>query len=268
MRTVRFRDDAGYIRTGEWVGEGTLTAHGNHYDLDSVDVLPPTQPSKIICVASNYLKHIEEGGGEVPDRPSLFMKGPNAVAGHGDTITLPTPAIAPEDIDKDDAGEIDIGSGRIDHEAELGVVIGSQCRHVTASDAMDVVRGFTCFNDISNRDDQRIESNWIRGKAFDGAAPFGPVIASPDLVPSDPRIRLWVNGEKRQDSRDDEFVFSVNEIIEAITAFVTLEPGDIIAMGTTSGVAPLTDGDSVAITIEGIGTLEHSVRRATPSIDA
>ncbi|MFB6131434.1 MAG: fumarylacetoacetate hydrolase family protein, partial [Salinigranum sp.] len=147
----------------------------------------------------------------------------------------------------------------VDHEAELGVVIGEQCRNVAEEDAESVVRGYTCLNDVSNRNDQMVEQNWVRGKAFDGSAPMGPVLASPDEVPDNPRIRLRVNGETRQDSAGDEFIFTVTEAIAEITSYLTLEPGDVVAMGTASGVGPLRDGDTVELDVEGVGTLRHYV---------
>jgi 2-keto-4-pentenoate hydratase/2-oxohepta-3-ene-1,7-dioic acid hydratase in catechol pathway len=152
------------------------------------------------------------------------------------------------------------GKERVDYEAELGVVIGEQCRHVPADEAMGVVAGFTCVNDISNRDDQEVEQNWIRGKAFDDSAPLGPVVATPDEVADDARISLRVNGETKQDSSRAEFIFSVPELIEEITAYMTLEPGDVVSTGTPEGVGPLADGDRVEVDVEGIPTLEHDVR--------
>ncbi|MFT4963252.1 MAG: 2-keto-4-pentenoate hydratase/2-oxohepta-3-ene-1,7-dioic acid hydratase in catechol pathway, partial [Halobacteriales archaeon] len=228
MKQVRFRDPAGAVRTGEWHGDAVSFA-GDRYDLDEVDVLPPTDPEKIVCIGRNYADHAAETDSEVPDRPLLFLKPPNAVAGHGDTIVPPA------------------GKDRIDYEAELAVVIGEQSRHVPAAEAMDVVAGFTCLNDVSNRDDQRREQNWVRGKAFDGAAPMGPVLASPDEVPEDATIELRVDGRVRQEGVRADMVFSVPELIAEITAYVTLEPGDVIATGTPAGVGPLEDGDHVAI---------------------
>jgi len=206
-------------------------------------VLPPTEPSKIVCIGRNYAKHADELGNEVPDRPLLFLKGPNTVAAHGDTVTLPE------------------GKEKIDHEAELAVVIGEQCRNVPEEEALDVIEGYTCFNDISNRDDQRQEKNWVRGKAFDNAAPMGPVLAPPEDLPDDAAIRLRVNGETRQDSTIEHLIFSIPELIAEITAYLTLERGDVIATGTPEGVGPLEDGDTVEVEIEGVGTLEHSVVR-------
>jgi 2-keto-4-pentenoate hydratase/2-oxohepta-3-ene-1,7-dioic acid hydratase in catechol pathway len=242
MRRARFRDPAGSVRTGEWTADG-ITFGGVTYDHDAVDVLPPCEPTKVVCVGLNYRRHAAEVGRELPDRPRLFFKPPHTLAGHGDTVTLPA------------------GKERVDHEAELGVVVGEQCRNVPETDAMDVVAGFTCMNDLSNRDDQEDEPTLVRSKAFDSAAPMGPVVASPGEVPDDARIRLRVNGDTRQDSTRNDLIFSVSELIAEITRYMTLEPSDVVATGTPEGVGPLSDGDTVTIDIEGIGTLEHAVRR-------
>jgi 2-keto-4-pentenoate hydratase/2-oxohepta-3-ene-1,7-dioic acid hydratase in catechol pathway len=241
MRRVRFRDSAGSVRDGDWTESG-IEAAGRVYDPDGVTILPPVSPSKIICIGLNYADHAEEEGMEIPDRPMLFWKGPNAVAAHDDTVMLPQ------------------GKDRVDYEAEIAVVIGEQARNVPADEAMSVVEGFTCMNDISNRDDQRIEQNWIRGKAFDGAAPLGPVVASPDQVPEDASVELRLNGDVRQESTRAEFIFSIPELIEEITRYMTLEPGDVISTGTTAGVGPLSDGDVVEVEVEGVGVLEHDVQ--------
>jgi len=259
MRRVRFEDPAGYVRNGEWTDDGIVFAD-KVYDPGEVNVLPPVEPTKVVCLAANYVEHIKEGGedAEIPDVPVVFLKAPNTVAGHGDTITLPTPRASKDEL-PDDWG-IELGD-RVDYEAEVGVVIGEQCRHVTQEDAEDVIAGYTCVNDVSNRDDQSVYGEDIRGKAFDNAAPMGPVVATPDHVSEDPRVRLWLNGELRQDSADDELVFSVPEAIEEITKFVTLEPGDVISMGTTYGIGPLSDGDTVEIEVEGVGPrLKHDVK--------
>ncbi|ELY98512.1 5-carboxymethyl-2-hydroxymuconate delta-isomerase [Natrialba chahannaoensis JCM 10990] len=243
MRYVRFRDPAGATRRGT-LESGHVHFANESYSLDSdeIDVLPPCEPSKIVCIGRNYADHADEMGSDVPDRPLLFLKPPNALAGHGDTVTVPA------------------GKERIDHEAELAVVIGEQCRHVPEADAMDVVEGFTCMNDISNRDDQRQEQNWIRGKAFDGAAPLGPVLATPDEVPADASVQTRVNGELRQDGHREQLIFPIPELIAEITTYMTLEPGDVIATGTPDGVGALNDGDEVEIEVEGVGVLEHTVR--------
>ncbi|SFG86254.1 2-keto-4-pentenoate hydratase/2-oxohepta-3-ene-1,7-dioic acid hydratase (catechol pathway) [Halopelagius inordinatus] len=241
MHRVRFRDPAGSVRTGRWTDDG-LAFGGETFDPDDVDVLPPCEPTKIVCVGLNYAKHAAESGMDIPDRPLLFLKPPNALAAHGDTVTLPA------------------GKERVDYEAELAVVIGEQCRNVSEDEAMDYVAGFTCLNDISNRDDQDVEQNWIRGKAFDNSAPLGPVLATPDEVPDDASIELRVNGETKQDSSRADFIFSIPELVAEITEYMTLEPGDVISTGTPEGVGPLSGGDRVEIDIEGIGVLEHTVR--------
>lgn len=242
MHYVRFRDHAGTVRSGEWV-DGTLHFGNESYDPETVDILPPSTPSKIVCVGLNYANHAEEEGMEIPDRPLLFLKTPNTLAGHGDTVTLPA------------------GKEEVEFEAEIAVVIDRQCRNVSAENAMDVVAGFTCLNDISNRDDQRIEQNWVRGKAFDNSAPVGPVLATPDEVPPDASVELRVNGETRQSSSRADWIFTLPEMIEEITAYMTLEEGDIISTGTPAGVGPLADGDSVEVIVEGVGTLRHEVQK-------
>jgi len=255
MKRVRFRDSAGNVRGGRWTvedGEPVVTAAAGPYGRiafgdesyapEEVDVLPPCEPTKIVCVGRNYAEHADEMDNDVPDRPLLFLKPPNTVASHDKTVTLLA--------DKD----------RIDYEAELGVVIGEQCKNVSQRNAEDVIAGYTCVNDLSNRDDQEREQNWVRGKAFDNACPIGPLVATPEHVPDDATIETRVNGETKQSSSIEHLIFSIPELIEEITAYMTLEPGDVIATGTPEGVGPLADGDSVEIEIEGVGTLKHSVR--------
>lgn len=262
MHLVRFRNRSGSVNVGEMVDDGIVFG-GRRYDRDDVEILPPVNPTKIVCLRSNYIEHIKEAGRsipeEIPNRPGFFLKGPNAVAGHGDTVELPKPDADPNDLAEKTLGDIELGSGRIDYEGEVGVVIGTQCKNVQEEDAYDVIEGFTCVNDLSNRDDQALEQNWIRGKAFDNSTPIGPVVATPDEVEGEPRVQLWLNGEKRQDSANDELVFSIPEAIASVTKFVTLEPGDILAMGTTVGVGPVQDSDRIEIEVEGVGRLEHSV---------
>jgi 2-keto-4-pentenoate hydratase/2-oxohepta-3-ene-1,7-dioic acid hydratase in catechol pathway len=245
MHYARFRDPAGSVREGRYDPETeTVSFGGDEYAFDdsAIDVLPPAEPSKIVCVGRNYADHAAEMDNEVPDRPLLFLKPPNTLAGHGDTVTVPA------------------GKDRVDWEAELAVVIGESCKHVDAADAMDVVAGFTCMNDVSNRDDQNREQNWVRGKAFDNAAPLGPVVATPDEVPADAAVELRVGGETKQSGDRSQLVFDVPTLIEEITTYLTLEAGDVIATGTPDGVGPLSDGDTVAVSVEGVGTLEHDVR--------
>ncbi|GGM66765.1 2-keto-4-pentenoate hydratase/2-oxohepta-3-ene-1,7-dioic acid hydratase in catechol pathway [Halarchaeum rubridurum] len=244
MRHVRFRDEAGAVREGEYHDDGTVSFGGRTHALDDVEVLPPCEPSKVVCVGRNYAKHAAERNEDVPDRPLLFLKPPNAVAGHGDTVTLPRER------------------EHIEHEVEFAVVIGEQCRNVAEADAMDVVAGYTIADDVSNRDDQSREQNWVRGKAFDGACPLGPVLADPEHVdPDGASLELRVNGEVRQSSNTEHFIFDVPTLIAEITRYMTLEEGDVILTGTPEGVGPLEAGDHVEAEVEGVGTLEHDVRR-------
>ncbi len=257
-RFVRFRDMSGYVRTGDWTESG-IESGGQIYDPEEVNILPPVDPSKIICLYGNYVEHLRESGysipEDMPERPQFFLKSPNTITGHRVTITLPSPSTEREDLPN--LGDIETGKGRIDYEAELGVVIGDQCKRVPEENAGEVIWGFTCVNDLSNRDDQSIEHNWVRGKSFDNAAPIGPVIAPFDSVPKEPRVRLKLNGNMKQDSKKDQFVFSVSEVIAEITELITLEAGDVIAMGTPSGVGPISEGDTTEVIIEGVGTLEN-----------
>ncbi|PSP68018.1 2-hydroxyhepta-2,4-diene-1,7-dioate isomerase [Halobacteriales archaeon QS_1_69_70] len=253
MKLVRFRDPAGDVRRGEWTGESDaeirafpgggrrLSVTPEFHSAADVEILPPCEPSKIVCVGLNYADHADEQGKAVPDRPLLFLKPPNTVASHRETVELPA------------------GKERLDFEAELGVVIGERCRDIDAAEAAGLVTGYTCVNDLSNRDDQAVETNWVRGKAFDAAAPIGPVVAAAEAVPEDAAVRCHVNGELRQDSGRDQFIFSVPELIAETTRYMTLEAGDVISTGTPAGVGPLSDGDTVEVTVEGVGTLRNDV---------
>jgi 2-keto-4-pentenoate hydratase/2-oxohepta-3-ene-1,7-dioic acid hydratase in catechol pathway len=245
MRRVRFRDESGNAREGEWVDDA-IRFGGKEYDPESVDVLPPVEPSKIVGVGLNYRDHVEETGSDVPEIPRLFLMPPNTLTGHGEPVTVPP------------------GKDRIEPEGELGVVIGRQCRNVPKSDAEDVVDGYTCVNDLSNRDDQLDQertgrADMVRGKAFDNAAPIGPVIATPDEVPEDARIESRINGELVQEIRRNKQIFDVAELVSEISSYMTLEVGDVISTGTPLGPTPLSDSDTVSITIEGIGTLENTI---------
>ncbi|WP_129113630.1 fumarylacetoacetate hydrolase family protein [Halegenticoccus tardaugens] len=239
MRKVRFLDPADSARVGEWV-DGSVVFGSQRFDLEDISILPPTNPSKIICVGLNYASHAEETDSDIPERPLLFIKTTNTLAGHDATITLPQ------------------SKNRIDFEGELGVVIGEQCRNVATEDARKVIAGYTCVNDLSNRDDQRIEQNWVRGKAFDNSAPIGPVLATPEHLPDGATIETRQNGEVKQSSSIDDLIFEIPELIADITELMSLEAGDVIATGTPAGVGPISGGDEVEVEIEGVGTLKNS----------
>lgn len=209
--------------------------------LAEATLLPPVQPGKIVCVGRNYAAHAAEHQAEVPDEPMLFLKPPSALIGPGAAIELPQ------------------GVGRVDHEAELAVVIGKRARRVSVPDALGYVLGYTCANDVSARDYQRKDGQWGRAKGFDTFCPLGPSITT-GLDPADLAIRATVNGDVKQESRTSNMVFNVPALIAFISDIMTLEPGDIILTGTPAGVSPLTPGDTVRIEIEGIGVLENPVR--------
>ncbi|WP_114576404.1 fumarylacetoacetate hydrolase family protein [Saliphagus sp. LR7] len=241
MRTARFTDPTGYTRSGILTDDGIETT-GRTYDREDVDLLAPTEPTKIVCQAGGYMDHREESGFEDrPERPELFLKTPNCVLGPGDPIELPP------------------GRDSVEFEAEFGIVIGAQCRGVSEEAAMDVVAGYTCVNDVSNRDDQGEERNWVRGKAFDASLPMGPVVATPDEVPEDASLTLSLNGETRQETTREHMIFSVPELVADVSELLTLEPGDVIATGTPYGPDELSDGDTVEVEFEGVGTLENPV---------
>jgi 2-keto-4-pentenoate hydratase/2-oxohepta-3-ene-1,7-dioic acid hydratase in catechol pathway len=253
MHHVRFVDPAGEVRRGEWPDTGSeeITAHPTHgarisleeetFAVDEVEILPPCDPTKVVCVGRNYAKHAAELDNEVPDRPLLFFKPPSAVAAHNQALPLLP------------------GKERIDYEAELAVVIGERAKNVSADQAEDVVAGFTCVNDVSNRDDQNKEQNWFRGKGFDLSCPIGPVIATPEEVPRDATVSARLNGRTVQEGDRTQLIFDIPTLIEEITTYVTLEPGDVVATGTPDGVGPLSDGDTIEIEVEGVGTLRNTV---------
>jgi len=209
--------------------------------LAAVKVLAPVTPSKIVCVGLNYKDHAGEVGKALPPEPLLFLKPPSAVIGPGDPIRLPP------------------GAGRIEHEAELALVIGTRAHRVKAAQAWDYVLGLTCVNDVTAREMQRKEPQYTRCKGFDTFAPIGPCIAT-GLGREPRQVEGWVNGQRRQSSSTKLLIFPIEHIVEYITYVMTLEPGDIISTGTPQGVGPLVAGDSVTVTVEGVGELTNPVQ--------
>jgi 2-keto-4-pentenoate hydratase/2-oxohepta-3-ene-1,7-dioic acid hydratase in catechol pathway len=240
MRQVRFRvPGETSVREGD-LADGGVRSAGSEWGLAEVVLLAPCLPTKIVCVGRNYAAHAAELGNEVPQNPLLFLKPPSAVIGPGEAIVLPS-------------------SGCVHYEAELAVVIGERCRRVAACDAQAVIRGYTCLNDVSDREAQKWETNWVRAKAFDTSAPLGPAIVTPDEVEEPFHVMLRLNGELRQEGWTSALMFSIPALIETISAIMTLEPGDVIATGTPAGVGPLAPGDWVEVEVEGIGTLGNPV---------
>jgi len=199
---------------------------------------PPVQPSKIIAIGLNYKDHAAEMNKKLPEEPLVFSKPPSSVIGPEDAIRIP------------------LWAGRIDYEAEMAVVMGRRASGVKAERALDYVLGLTCLCDVTARDLQNKDVQYTRAKGFDTFAPMGPCIAV-GLDSSNLAIEGWVNGEKRQASNTNQLIFSVPELVEFVTRFCTLEPGDIITTGTPSGVGPLQPGDRMMVKIAGIGSLSN-----------
>ncbi len=214
--------------------------------LSGLRILAPVQPSKMVCVGLNYRDHAAEMKKVLPPEPLLFFKPASAVLNPGEPIKLPP------------------GVGRVDHEAELAVVIGKQAHRVPRARAWEYVLGITCLNDVTARDIQNKETQYTRAKSFDTFGPFGPCIAvvAADAPPAvEPRVvEGWVNGQLRQRSSTGQLIFPIDFLVEYITFVMTLEPGDIISTGTPSGVGPLEAGDVVTVKVGGVGELTNPVQ--------
>lgn len=249
MKYVRIeRDGAGVwgVLEGEIVRtlaqppfEG-LSYDGESFPLADCRLLAPCQPTKIVCVGKNYAEHARELGGEAPDHPILFLKGLNALNRPEGLVTAPAFV------------------RRLDYEGELGVVIRRRAKNVKADDFRDYILGYTCFNDVTARDVQKLDGQWTRAKSMDGFAPAGPWVTT-DADPADLGVETRLNGAVCQSGRTSQFLTPVPQLLEFITASMTLEPGDIIATGTPAGIGPMKPGDVVEISIEGIGTLRNHV---------
>jgi 2-keto-4-pentenoate hydratase/2-oxohepta-3-ene-1,7-dioic acid hydratase in catechol pathway len=213
---------------------------GEEVFVDDVRLLAPVLPSKVVCVGKNYEAHAAEFGGEVPEEPLLFLKPSTAVIGPNDPIQL-----------------LPI-SRRIDYEGELAVVIGRLARRVRAEDASRYILGFTCGNDVTLRTLQKTDDQWARAKGFDGSCPLGPWIDT-TIDPTDVTVETRLNGEVVQRASTSEMVFGVAALIEFITTFMTLLPGDVILTGTPEGVGRIANGDVVDVEVDGVGTLSNPV---------
>jgi 2-keto-4-pentenoate hydratase/2-oxohepta-3-ene-1,7-dioic acid hydratase in catechol pathway len=208
-----------------------------------VRLLAPVLPSKLVCVGKNYAAHAAEFDSDVPEEPLLFLKPSTAVIGPNDPIRL-----------------LPI-SHRVDYEGELAVVIGRIARNVRTEDAYKHILGYTCANDVTLRDLQKTDDQWARAKGFDGSCPLGPWIET-DLDPTDVRVETRLNGDVRQAGQTSDMAFGVASLIEYITSFMTLLPGDAILTGTPEGVGKLSPGDLVEVEVDGIGTLANPVEAA------
>ena len=214
---------------------------GEKVPLEDARLLAPVIPrSKVVCVGKNYLAHAQEMGGDVPKEPLIFLKPNTSVIGPGESIFYPRQ------------------SNNVHFEGELAVVIGRICRDISAADASKVILGYTIGNDVTARDLQASDGQWARAKGFDTFCPLGPWIET-NFDPSDVAISTKLGDELKQSSRTSGMVFKVPEIVEYISSFMTLLPGDVILTGTPDGVGPMEVGDDVSVTIEGIGTLTNKV---------
>ncbi len=257
MRIARFAASGGDVSFGVVEGPGenpadlvvaTIAGHpfapfsftGERHRLADVRLLAPVLPSKVVGIGKNYADHVAEMGGAAPADPVVFLKPSTAVIGPGEAIVLPR------------------NSERVDHEVELAVVIGRLCREVPRERALDVVLGYTCGNDVTARDHQKADGQWTRGKSHDTFCPLGPWIET-DLDASDVVVQARVDDELRQDATTKALLHDVPAIIEWVTAFMTLLPGDVILTGTPAGVGPVQAGQTVAVTVGGVGTLKNPV---------
>lgn len=210
--------------------------------MSGLTLLAPVVPSKIVCVGRNYAAHAKELGNEVPKEPLLFLKPPSSIVGPGDVIELPPM------------------SERVEHEAEVGVVIGKRLKRASAEDARAAIFGATCVNDVTARDLQKKDVQFTRAKSFDTFCPVGPWIETGlDLTTLDVTAR--VDGAVKQHGNTRDMVFPIAELVAFISQIMTLEPGDLISTGTPEGVGPLLSGQTCEIEVSGIGVLKNPIKR-------
>lgn len=217
-------------------------AAGNHnWALNECRFLAPVIPSKIVCVGRNYAAHAAELGNDVPKEPLIFLKPPSSIIGPEAPIVLTR------------------FSNRVEHEGELGIVIGKECAHLgDDDDPLSYVLGYTCVNDVTARDLQKSDVQFTRAKGFDTFCPVGPHIES-QFEPRDALVETYVNGQRRQSGSTSLMVFPVPFLVRWISRMMTLLPGDLISSGTPAGVGPLVAGDSVEVTVAGVGVLRNPV---------
>lgn len=251
MKFVRFNKDNLYsygLLEGEEVKviEGDIfkdyRISNRSYHVTEVNILIPCLPSKIICVGLNYKGHAQEIEMAIPEEPIIFLKPPTAALAHRGNIKIPPL------------------SGRIDYECELGLVMGKPAKQIRPEEAHSYILGATCFNDVTARDFQKKDGQWTRAKSFDTFAPFGPCIKT-GLDYDNLSIELLLNGEVKQRSTTSDFIFNVDQIVSFISHVMLLNPGDVIATGTPSGIGAMDAGDTVQVKIEHIGILENYVVR-------
>ena len=218
----------------------TLCYDGLSMPLADCGLLAPCEATKIVCVGKNYADHARELGGEAPDHPILFLKGPNTINGHEGVVHAPAFV------------------ERLDYEGELAVVIKRRAKDVKEEDFADYILGYTCLNDVTARDVQKYDGQWTRAKSMDGFCPIGPWVVT-GLDPSDLKVETRLNGQVRQSGRTSQFLHALPKLLAYISASMTLEPGDVIATGTPAGIGPMVPGDTVEVEIQGIGVLRSHV---------
>lgn len=242
MGKIRFRDSTGHVRKGTYSG-GTITSYGEKLDMYEVDVLPPTEPRKVIVMDRNQQRMIDMLGFETPSEPRFYVKTPNTVVGHEDTVRVPASAES------------------IICEGELAVVIGEDCSNVGIDEAESVIEGYTCTNDFLIDDEFIDDPAAVRENNFDCSNPVGPVIVPPDLVDQSQTITLSINGKTKSETDFTTQLFSTSQVIAEITHYVTLRRGDIIILGSPMDQFEVAPGDTVEVWIEKIGTLTNNVAR-------
>lgn len=226
---------------GDWFDSSELTRGGRSIPLAEVTLLAPVIPTKIICVGRNYLEHAVELGNKMPDEPLLFLKAPSAIIATGERIELP-----PE-------------SRQVEHEGELGVVVGKRASKILDDEnPLNYVLGYTCVNDVTARDLQRKDGQFTRAKSFDTFCPVGPWIV-PELDPANVVVTTRVNGERRQKGHTADMAFSVSFLLRYISRMMTLNAGDLIVTGTPAGVSRLQPGDTVEVEVDEVGVLRNEV---------
>jgi 2-keto-4-pentenoate hydratase/2-oxohepta-3-ene-1,7-dioic acid hydratase in catechol pathway len=209
--------------------------------LDNIKVLPPSIPSKIVCVGLNYKDHAEEMKMELPDEPIIFLKPNSSIIGDREHIIIPEQ------------------SKKVEYEAELAIIIKKECKNASLKMAKDYIFGYTCANDVTARDLQKKDGQWTRAKSFDTFCPIGPLMET-DVDPTHLEIKLFVNNELKQNSNTKNMIFDVYYLVAFISSIMTLYPGDVILTGTPPGVGPLNAGDEIKLYIEGIGELTNTVK--------
>ena len=228
------------LATAPWLGVNKESAISG--DPDSLQLLAPVEPSKIVCIGLNYHAHVEasHSADKAPEQPLIFLKPPSSIIGPNDKIIHPNQC------------------ERVDYEAELGVIIGRTAKDVKAEQAKEFIFGFTCVNDVTGRDLQKKDGQWSRAKGFDTFCPVGPWIV-PTLNFRDVLVEGIHNGETKQSGRTSLMIFDIPFLIAYVSSIMTLMPGDLISTGTPAGIAPMKSGDTIEIRVEGIGSLENTM---------